>query len=170
MHMEWSKDLALGIEAVDEQHRRIMGCINALDDALHQQGPSRNEGIVNVLTDVADCTESHFDCEEEMLENAGYPLLQEHATEHEAFINGMNLYIRRLLAGEDIAVELRDTLERWLVRHIKTDDANFIQHMQKADLQPSLQNDWSDSFWERLLGRARRRSASVGVHAQAEAA
>jgi hemerythrin len=55
--MEWSKDLALGIEAVDEQHRRIMGCINALDDALHQQGPSRNEGIVNVLTDVADCTE-----------------------------------------------------------------------------------------------------------------
>ncbi|MCL2872907.1 MAG: bacteriohemerythrin [Betaproteobacteria bacterium] len=119
-HVEWSDELSVGIEAIDKQHQRIIEYVNKLYDNLHDR-----EMLAEVLADTVEYTETHFGFEEEMMEEAGYPYLRAHKRIHDLFIRRVAKYKERFLAGEDVGEELHDTLVRWLITHIKSEDANY---------------------------------------------
>jgi hemerythrin len=128
--------------------------INELCDAMHCVGSEKHETLVHVLDDLVDYTESHFSFEEAMLEDAGYPLLNAHKKMHELFIMRLNSYIRRFKAGEDITVELRDTLARWLINHIKTTDGSYVEYVKHLNKPlPKPRDAKTASLWTRLFGR-----------------
>jgi len=135
-YVVWSKDLSVGIGVIDKQHMRIVNYVNELHDAINLPRDTRSHaGIITVVGDVIEYTESHFGFEEAMLEDAGYPFLKAHKKVHELFIRKMLDYKHRLDAGEDIAVELRETLTRWLINHIKNEDTDYSRWVNKSDSQ-----------------------------------
>ena len=159
MHIQWTKDYNLGIDVIDMQHRRMVDYINEIDDAIRLTGKDREAKLVRVLTEVVDYTESHFSFEEALLEDIGYPFLNVHKKVHELFIRRINDYILRFGAGEDIIVELHDTLTRWLLTHIRTEDANYAQYLHKKEAAasrrppgPKPRDAKTASRWKRLLG------------------
>ncbi|MCL2309815.1 MAG: bacteriohemerythrin [Proteobacteria bacterium] len=119
-HIEWTDELSVGIEAIDKQHQRIIEYVNKLYDNLHDR-----QAMADVLADTIEYTESHFGFEEAMMEESGYPYLRAHKRIHDLFVRRVAKYKERFLAGEDIGEELHDTLVRWLVTHIKSEDANY---------------------------------------------
>lgn len=120
----WTEQLNVGIEVIDQQHRRIVEYINQLDDA-RSNGHSRAE-IGYLIGDLVDYTISHFGFEESLQEEAGYPFAKSHKKVHDLFAQRVSDFQARFDRGEDISRGLNSLLVTWLFNHIKRDDADYV--------------------------------------------
>lgn len=123
MTITWTDDLNTGIDVIDKQHMRIVDFINQLEDAQKLKDLVL---IRQVMEDCLDYTMSHFAFEESLQEEAGYKYCKPHKKVHELFTRRVNEYKERLELGDDVAGELHALLARWLVNHIKRDDADYV--------------------------------------------
>ncbi len=123
MPISWSSDLNTGIEVIDKQHMRIVDFINELEVALKSKD---KHAIKAVVDDCIDYTLSHFAFEESLQEEAGYQYCKPHKKVHELFTRKVAEYQERLDLGDDIGEELHQMLVRWLINHIKRDDADYV--------------------------------------------
>jgi hemerythrin len=121
-HIVWSDDLNTDIQVIDNQHRRIVDYINALDDI--SESHDRNE-VEKVLNELVDYTLSHFTFEESLMEEAGYCFINGHKRVHELFVKRVGDFQQRFKMGEDITDELLSTLKSWLINHIRSDDNDY---------------------------------------------
>lgn len=153
--LTWTPDLSIGIAAIDDQHKRIVDYINQLHRA-HLTGD--REAVGTVLDQLVDYTMSHFSFEEAMMEEARYRFLPVHRKVHEIFGRRIGEYQRRFANDEDVAVELKETLVKWLVDHIKRDDQDYTPtvraNMGEATLTPSAtaKSGWLDTAMTRFFG------------------
>jgi len=130
MAISWTPDLDTGIDIIDLQHRRIVDFINDLEVAHGSKDP---EKIKRLVDDCVDYTLSHFAFEESLQEDAAYQYCKAHKKTHELFSRRIFEYQERLAQGDDVAEELHGLLSRWLINHIKTDDAHYVS-VVKASL------------------------------------
>ncbi|HLP98096.1 MAG TPA: bacteriohemerythrin [Sideroxyarcus sp.] len=146
----WTDQLNVGIEVIDQQHRRIVEYINQLDDA-RSNGYTKEE-IGYLLNDLVDYTISHFGFEESMQEEANYPFAKSHKKVHELFTLRIAEYQAKFENGEDVSKALNSLLVTWLFNHIKRDDADYVAAV-KANLQ--RQNEFIEKkkgLFARLFG------------------
>jgi hemerythrin len=129
----WTDQLSIGIEVIDQQHRRIVEYINQLDDA-RTNGLSREETSW-LLNELVDYTVSHFGFEESLQEEANYPFCTSHKKVHDLFAKRVAEYQAKFENGEDVTKALNSMLVTWLFNHIKRDDADYTEsvklHLQK---------------------------------------
>ncbi|MDR2872610.1 MAG: bacteriohemerythrin [Xanthomonadaceae bacterium] len=124
----WQDDLETGIEAVDNQHRRIVEMINH----LHVNHKSLDRAAAGeVIDEMIDYTLSHFAFEEELMEESGYPFTAAHKRVHEIFTRRVAEYRLRFQAGEDVTEELKSMLSRWLFNHIRGDDKAYAETIKR---------------------------------------
>ena len=127
--VSWTADLSVGIEAIDDQHRRIVDYINELHDA--SQANDR-QVIGRIIDDLMEYTVSHFSFEELMMERAGYRFLGPHKKVHELFTRRVTEFRHRFKLQEDVAMEMQETLINWLMNHIKNEDRNYAATVREA--------------------------------------
>lgn len=123
MPIVWNSDLDTGIDIIDEQHRQIAEFINRLEG---MRAPADVRRIQEIFDGCLDYTRSHFACEESLLEEAGYPYCKAHKRVHELFVRRLTGMQAEMASGKDIRSDLHQLLSRWLVSHIRGDDANFV--------------------------------------------
>ena len=128
----WTDQLNVGIDVIDQQHRRIVEYINQLDDA-RSNGHSREE-TGYLINDLIDYTISHFGFEESLQEEANYPFAKSHKKVHDLFAQRVADFQARFDKGEDVSKGLNSLLVTWLFNHIKRDDADYVESV-KAYLQ-----------------------------------
>jgi hemerythrin len=124
----WTEQLCIGIDVIDQQHRRIVEYINQLDEA-RSSGHSREE-IGWLMNELVDYTISHFGFEESLQEEAKYPFINAHKKVHELFAKRVAEYQARFNNGEDVSKELNSLLVTWLFNHIKRDDADYVESVK----------------------------------------
>ncbi len=129
IYWKWDDSLALGIEVIDDQHRRIVDYINELHRA-HRNG--LREKVDEVLQGLVDYTISHFSFEENLMAKGGYPLSEAHRQVHEAFTKRIEDYRRQHQQGKDVTRQLMSELQIWLSAHIRTDDRDYRPYAEKA--------------------------------------
>lgn len=135
--IQWSDDLSTGIPAIDDQHRRIVGYINDLQQARCQQG------VAEALGELLDYTVSHFEFEEALMAQAGFDGLEEHKRTHDAFRARIEAFGARHAHGEDVSEELVDLLTRWLYDHIAEDDASYAPELRRRRAaDPEAYRSW----------------------------
>ncbi len=123
MPINWSVDLDTGIEVIDHQHRQIVDFINQLEVVNTTHDKAKLKEVVDACVDY---TLSHFAFEESLQEEAGYKYCKPHKKVHELFTRKVAEYQQRVDLGEDVGGELHGMLARWLVNHIKRDDADYV--------------------------------------------
>ena len=123
MPIVWSPELDTGIEVIDQQHRRIVDYINALEAA--NQAHDR-QAVGDTLDELVDYTMSHFAFEESLQEEAGYAYCKPHKRVHELFVRRVGDYVERHRLGDEIGDELYKLLTTWLLNHIRRDDADYV--------------------------------------------
>jgi hemerythrin len=119
----WTDQLNVGIDVIDNQHRRIVDYINLLEEAVH--GDHSREDIAQLINDLVDYTISHFSFEESLQEEAAYPFIKAHQKVHSLFTRRVGEYTERFEKGEDVSKNLHSMLVTWLLNHIKHDDADY---------------------------------------------
>ena len=154
MTISWSPDLNTGIDVIDHQHRRIVDFINDLEAAQVLKDPQR---IKQVVDDCVDYTLSHFAFEESLQEESGYKYFKPHRKVHELFTRKVSEYQERLALGDDVSEELHAMLARWLVNHIKRDDADYVSavkaNIAPAAVAPVTEEKKQTSWFRKLFGK-----------------
>ncbi len=149
-YMQWTKDLETGIHVIDDQHKRIVDYINELDDASRTGSLDETK---RTLEGLLDYTITHFEFEESLQEKAGYPFLKAHQRVHEIFMKRVAAFRDRSDKGENVAAELLSMLKVWLTSHIKGDDRDYVESVQK--ITGSVEQEqvgWLSTTLKRFFG------------------
>lgn len=150
-YMQWTDDLATGIQVIDEQHKRIVDYINE----LHRVRETGNSSEVHqVLEGLLDYTITHFHFEEELQQKANYPFLRAHQRVHEIFMKRVAAFRERANSGEDVVPELLSMLKVWLSSHIKGDDRDYVEAVKKVVGDEGINDNagWLSSTLKKFFG------------------
>lgn len=124
--VEWTNDLSVGIELVDEQHKMLIQRLNDLTEAVQlQQGPYK---IGSTLDFLIEYTDFHFSEEERHMAANGYPNLETHKLKHEEFkstLSALEQDFRDDGPTHDLAASIDTLLVNWLLKHIRAVDTEF---------------------------------------------
>ena len=128
--VEWNADLELGIDEFDEQHKKLVGMINDLNDAMSAGQGQDQLGMI--LTKLADYTSYHFSSEEKYFDQSDYPEAAGHRRAHKEFINQINDYQMEFDAGQLLlSMKVMNFLSDWLVAHIQGIDRQYVPYIKK---------------------------------------
>lgn len=137
MHIiKWSNDFALGIGEIDEQHKALVGMINALDASTHEEYSP--DTMRRMLDDLNAYVKDHFGFEERLMACGGCSpeLVTRHCGEHAYFRS----VLRDLTADFDsgrtsITVPLIEYLVHWLLHHIVVVDRAMAHQLNASELE-----------------------------------
>lgn len=127
--IEWSAELSVGIDSIDEQHKKLVNMINALNDAMLTD--SSNELLGKIFTGLAAYTQKHFSYEENMFAEYGYADSEEHKRQHTELINQLVELKKKFIENPQgtISADLMQFLKRWLTNHIMKTDKEYTEFL-----------------------------------------
>lgn len=123
----WSSDYELGHEEIDHQHRWLFKIANDI------HGADENK-VQEKIMELYKYTRVHFEQEEALMKEKGYPRLLEHQEFHELLISNLN----DLSGAEDESYEgienLVGFMMKWIREHILTEDLKFFNYLKEGEL------------------------------------
>jgi PAS domain S-box-containing protein/hemerythrin-like metal-binding protein len=121
----WNDTYSVGVPALDDQHKKLVGMINQLSDCHATRGSGSSGAFHEVLSRMFDYTQVHFKAEEDYLHRIDYPQLANQKIEHAAFVGKMAAF--SLAASEGIQDEaaVHRYLKAWLLTHILESDMQY---------------------------------------------
>lgn len=127
----WSRVLSVGVEEIDEDHRKLVGIFNILNHAvIDRESP---EYMAAVLEELINCTVWHFSHEERLMLKHRYEGSDEHKAEHRELIKSAKELQQGILqADKPVAEEDIGFLERWLTEHILTADMRLGSYLSQV--------------------------------------
>lgn len=167
MHIiKWSDEFALGIGEIDEQHKALVGMINALDASTHETYSPEN--MRRLLDELNAYVRDHFGFEERLMAGGGcsQELVTRHCGEHAYFRSVLRDLSADFENGHtSISVPLIEYLVHWLLHHIVVVDRAMAQQLTatepqlKARVEAALMQEMADDLTEserHLLNELRR--------------
>lgn len=125
MTIVWRKELSVGNEALDGEHKKIISMINALETA--QGRPDEPRIVKASLVEMADYVGRHFRAEEDAMQLCSYRLLEPHRKTHNDFANTVFGLTKKPNLTAD---ELRALLTKWLTDHIMKVDHDYADSLE----------------------------------------
>jgi hemerythrin len=122
--IEWSDSLSVDVTEIDQQHKKLIGMINDLHEAMLQR---KGAGVLASLLDgMAAYADDHFKVEERYFDRFGYPDAPDHRKKHADFIAKVDDFKSKFAANEvGMTVEVMSFLSSWLQNHIKGEDKKY---------------------------------------------
>ena len=129
MPVTWSQSLEIGHAEIDHQHRELFARLGGFDDALARG--DRDE-VAATFAFLREYALVHFEREEQLMSDAGYPRLEAHRALHRGFVARL-----QALAGEHDAqgpsallrLRARNWIVVWLVDHVGGEDVALGRHL-----------------------------------------
>ena len=143
-NISWSDDFAIGIDIIDEQHKRLFDYFDEIERCIKNND---NSNIQEICSGLIDYAISHNTFEETLMKQAGYPMLEAHHEVHELFKKRAYGYLEKINSGCEpmkIARDIRTDIGLWLINHIKREDRHYAPYVKKS---------LDKSFVAKMLGR-----------------
>lgn len=136
MYAVFNENLHTGSELIDGQHKEIIEKINKLVAAC-ENGSCQLESI-KMLDYLADYTEYHFQEEEALQKEVGYPGLEEHKKRHDEFRVAVK-ELHEMLEEEEgpsprFVKAVQDNVIDWFYRHIRGFDSSVAAYLRLREL------------------------------------
>ena len=118
---EWDDSFITNVQKIDEQHRVLVNTINELHTAM-TQGKS-NEMLTEIIQGLVDYTVTHFQTEENFMQQHQYPDFPSHKKEHDEFVSEVGKFQQDFLAKKVfLSIKVFNFLIEWIDNHIRTSD------------------------------------------------
>lgn len=128
--ISWNDNLSVGIATIDGQHKSLIEVLNDFGDAvIAGQSSDRMSKTLKSLTDY---TVFHFQAEEKLMQQYGYPDLAEHKKEHEEFILKVNDLNAKFSQGNlSLSMSVLNFLLDWVKNHIRQTDKKYTDFFKR---------------------------------------
>ncbi|MCL1992806.1 MAG: bacteriohemerythrin [Spirochaetes bacterium] len=122
--VDWEDSLGVKIPEFDSAHKKLIGMINSLHEAM-KQGKGK-DALAGLVKDLSNYTKEHFSQEEGFMQKYEYSGLAAQMEAHKKFVDKVTEIQKDLEDGKPaMAVDVLDFLKNWLVEHIKVTDAKY---------------------------------------------
>ena len=126
MTLEWKEEYALGHPDIDAQHKDLFDLINQMAAA---QTPDQ---LKLVLMRLYKHTREHFELEEGLMRQAGYPGLDVHAGYNNGLLTRLNALSQDVGKGLMDRPAMNKLMTDWALRHTQFDDADAAEYIARA--------------------------------------
>jgi len=132
--MTWNDELSVKVKEIDDQHRKLIGLINNLHEAMKNgQGKLVLEPT---LQELASYTVYHFQTEEKYMQKFNYPGYRAHKIKHDAFVKKVTDFQKDYHAGRlGLSLDLMNFLKEWVTTHIGETDQQYSGTFVTAGLR-----------------------------------
>jgi hemerythrin-like metal-binding protein len=127
-YIVWKNFYSVNEPSLDAQHRQVIESINDLYDAW--ENPEATATTKRVLDRLVEYTQTHFDHEEKIMREAGFPEWEfdAHKAQHDAMRQrtiGLRTHLT-LVTARDVLVFLKD----WWLDHIQGEDKKYAGYVE----------------------------------------
>lgn len=124
----WKPEYSVGIEVIDQDHKKLLSLINNLQAAVYYHTGETFEK--QALDELVEYTNFHFQREEQLMEEHGFPGFAEHKKEHELMIAKVGEFIKAYESqGSDALDTVSEYLKEWLIGHINGTDQQYSRFL-----------------------------------------
>lgn len=122
--IKWRDSFSVGVEFFDDEHKVLLDIINDMFIIVRdQKGVEHLPVQVNKLIQY---TQEHFRDEEEAMEKAGFPALEDHKAAHAKLLHDVTAFKKRIDEGdEQVITTFYHFLRDWLLNHIVEEDMQY---------------------------------------------
>ncbi|MBI1920771.1 MAG: hemerythrin family protein [Geobacter sp.] len=135
MKVQWREHLSVGMEEVDEQHRRLFDAFNAFVAAC-DSGKGKEE-VTRVFDFLDAYVIIHFAAEERLQRRFGFPDYERHREVHKKFIGELaDMKVRLSSEGATLPLVIATgrVMAGWLIEHISGMDRNFGRFVREQEM------------------------------------
>ncbi|NLJ26365.1 MAG: hemerythrin family protein [Firmicutes bacterium] len=126
MAIQWTPALAVGIDAIDGQHKTLFQKVNNLIEACNRgQG---KDTVAQTIDFLGEYVIIHFRDEEKLMQKHSFPGYLQHKQLHDAFIKGFQQLKDELEEegpGLGLVLKTNRLVVDWLINHISKKDKAF---------------------------------------------
>ncbi|MFT4765013.1 MAG: hemerythrin [Oleispira sp.] len=124
----WKEEYSVGIQSLDDDHKHLIFLLIQFNTAYDYDTSAEFER--QALEQLVDYTRYHFSREEEMMQQADYPDLENHKQQHVKMIAQVEGFVDQYRReGHDCLNEVSAFLTDWLIKHINGTDKQYTQCM-----------------------------------------
>jgi hemerythrin len=123
--LKWKEEYCVGVELIDEQHKRLFEIGNSAYELMNNNIIlDKYDRIVQILEDLRQYAAYHFKCEEEYMLSISYKKYFSHKVEHEDLIKKLNaINFEEIDENQDQYIkDLLAFIFDWILDHILTKD------------------------------------------------
>ena len=130
-NVDWSETLSVGVDEVDEDHRKLVDLFNLFAQAVaDDKDPNYLEAL---LEELIACTVWHFRHEERLMLKYNYQGFDEHKVDHQDLTEAVGVLKQKFLdRGKQVTEEDIEYLEQWLVEHILVTDMPMGSYLSEV--------------------------------------
>jgi len=132
---EWTPEISVNDEVIDNQHKKLLRKINELLGAVSEgKGSEVIEDAINFL---GDYIEEHLKYEEKYMEEHSFPELKEHKEIHNQFVKKYKEFKEKFKennSSESLFLEIETFLGDWWLNHISVDDKKYAVFIKETGL------------------------------------
>jgi len=122
--LEWNDDYSVGIDSIDQQHKKLLNLINQLQTAVDYSTGEEFER--DALDELVDYTKTHFTYEEGLMRDNDYPEFEPHKAQHEKMFKKVEDVLAEYEEDHDTAMSNAvEYLKYWLINHINGTDKEY---------------------------------------------
>ncbi len=123
--MTWKNDYLVGIDAIDDQHKKIIGMINELHESLTTEASMQE--LNELLARLTVYTVKHFIFEEKIFKQYGYPFEEEHKKEHDVLSQQVvDFQKKHIVEGQKVGEDLLVFYKALVSDHILSYDKMYV--------------------------------------------
>lgn len=132
-YIDWNDSYSVGINDMDDQHKKLVGLINQLHEAMKVGQGSL--ALTNVISDLVDYTIYHFQAEEKLIQSYNFPGFLAQQKMHKNFIEKVQEYQTNLASKKlSMSMEVIQFLKTWLVEHIQGQDSKYGKYLNEKGI------------------------------------
>lgn len=130
----WNDNLSVGIKTIDDDHKKLLGLINNLQNAVYY--PTGEAFERQSLDELVAYTKYHFEREEALMQKHGYPDFEPHKQQHQKMIAEVERYLQTYDKDPENTIEgLIRFLKEWLIKHIQGTDQQYSGYLRSKGEQ-----------------------------------
>lgn len=121
----WDKNLSVGVEILDEQHKTLINVLNDLYTAI-----SKNKGsdiLYQYFCEFLEHSKIHFACEEAYMQDINYSGFYNHKMEHEAILSKAIQHKETYdICKTFLSTEHLQFIRAWMIHHMACTDQKYV--------------------------------------------
>ncbi len=132
MSKRWKEEYSVKIKEIDEQHKKILGMINHVEELTKIENFTSE--LMITLNNISEYALIHFATEEKYMDLAAFELSDEHKKKHLNFKNDVLIKQEEFKSKKITALDVIWTynfLVDWLLEHITIEDQKYVTSLKK---------------------------------------
>jgi hemerythrin len=129
LDIQWREEFCIDNAIIDSQHKWLLKLAGRLLEI--EPRPENFEEVKMIVMQLYQYMEFHFQREERLAKDIGYPKQEAHAKAHRIIIEEMNAMMISCTTFEDLRPQLHKIISGWIEHHVFTMDKDIAQFAQK---------------------------------------